>query len=281
MTSSGVPVQDAPITGESAPRVHLVVGGGRNVGMKVHCRRVVTLLGSRSGCKVTLRHKSVSPVHVAIVNDGEQIRAADLVTPSGTYLNGLKLEHEVLNDGDVLGFGPWEFRVEIQPSLRSGLSDAQPFGLDAVSHAMALEHITTRRILQPTRDVCIIGRRNGCDIAISDSSISRTHAILVKYLGRCAIFDLLSKHHTFVNDAAVGFKFLQNNDLVTIGESSFRVRFAGLPVGEAISNNGKDVQPVHPDPSEPPPDDLIDIERTEGSQRWRIAENVEKVSRKR
>ena len=84
MNPSEVAGQDAPVVARAAPRVRLVVEGGGDSGMRIKCRRVVTLLGSRLGCKIALKHKSVSPVHLAIVNDGEQIHASDLVTPTGS-----------------------------------------------------------------------------------------------------------------------------------------------------------------------------------------------------
>lgn len=248
--------------------------------MEIQCRRVVTLLGSRPGCKVTLKHKAVSPVHLAIVNDGEEVHAADLVTPSGTHLNGLKLSHEVLNDGDVLAFGPWEFRVDIPRSKRSGLSDAQPYGFNPTPQVLALEHITTQRILQPTRDVCIIGRRQGCDIVISDGRVSRVHALLFRYFGNPAVFDLLSSSSVLVNEVPCRFKLLENDDVLTVGDSRFQVRLAGQQqIAGAASDNGKNIRPIPLAPPKPP-DDLIDIQKTEGSQRWRIAENARKAAHK-
>jgi pSer/pThr/pTyr-binding forkhead associated (FHA) protein len=280
LTSNEVPGQDAPLLPDSAPFVQLIIPGPGGMKKRVRCRRVVTLIGTRPGCKVNVSHKRVSPVHIAIVNDGESARAADLVTPHGSLLNDLKMEHEILKDGDRLSFGSWEFGVDIQRGTYGGPGDADLFGLDPAPHVFALEHIATKRILQPTRAICTIGRRNGCDIAISDNRISRVHAILFRYYGQPVIFDLLSKHGTFVNEERVGFKVLQNDDILTIGGSHFQVRLAGSPVGEAAPKNEKQIKHNGSPVSEPPPD-LIDIGRTEGSQRWRVAENLEKASRRR
>ncbi len=274
--------RDAPHAAASAPRLNLVVHGGPDAGTEIPCKRIVTLLGSRDGCKVALRHKRVSPVHVAIINDGEEIRAADLVTPAGTLLHGLKMELESLSDGDTLTFGPWEFQVRIHPAEHGGLDDAQPLGLEPTPQVVALEHILTGRILQPNRPVCIIGRRSGCDIAISDSRVSRVHAILFRYFGHPAVFDLLSKHPTLVNDAPVGFKMLKNEDLLTIGDSRFKVRIVNATVGGKPSDNGKGQKLAGLAPAPPPPsadvpaEDLIDIAQTEGSQTWRIADKIKK-----
>lgn len=280
MATRDGPTQAGPVTADSAPRVHLVVNSGTEAGSRIRCRRVVTLLGSRSGCKVTLRDGRVSPVHVAIINDGLQVWACDLVTSSGTLLNGLKMEHEALNDQDVLSIHPWEFLVDIQRPPHSGEADAHPFGLDPTPHVVALEHVTTGRILQPSRELCVIGRRNGCDIAISDSRVSRAHALLLNYFGHPAIFDLLSRNHTSVNDEPVQFHTLKNDEVIAIGESRFRVRLVGSAVSERASKVDKATEtPVALVPKKPDPD-LVDIRSTERARRWTIADNLQKAARK-
>ena len=253
--------------------------------MKIPCTRVVTLIGSRPGCKLTIPDKHVAPVHVALVNDGEQVLAVDLVTPGGTLLHGLKMELETLKDGDVFGMGRWEFQAEIKPPEHGGLDDARPFGLEPEPQVVALEHVSTGRLLQPNRTVCVIGRRSGCDVTITDNRISRVHAILFRYFGHPAIFDLHSKHPVSVNDVQVGFKLLKNGDKLVIGESQFKVHMATATIGEKPSTNGKPKRKIvrgRPAPAPPAPSvdgdplDLINIAETERSQTWRIADRVKK-----
>ncbi len=269
-----------PLAPACAPGVRLVAAAGTGAETRITCRRVVTLLGSRDGCKVILRHGGVSPVHAAIVNNGTDVLAVDLITPQGTLLNELKMQHEHLRNGDVITVGSWAFAAEIHPPDPHA-EGFHPFGLEPAPKVIALEHMATRRILQPTREICIIGRRQGCDIAISSVSVSRTHAILFTYFGFPAIFDLLSRNPTLVNDEPVAFKLLQDEDVVTIGESRFRMRLFGSPASEQASRRTDGVsKPVTPI-VQAPAQDLIDIQTTEGSQRWRIVDNLEKVSRKR
>lgn len=273
--------QTNPVVADAAPRLCLAVDAGKPDERRIVCRRVVTLLGRRSGCKLVMQHRQVSPVHVAIVNDGAHIYAADLVTSSGTLLNGLKLEHERLSDGDMLACSPWEFRVDIEPPSHSGNGDAHPFGLEPAPHVVALEHVATGRLLKPERDVCTIGRLNGCDITISDNEVSRAHALLLTYFGRPALFDLLSSNQTMVNDQPTQFRFLANDDIITIGDTVFKARLLDSPVVERAGGNHKPAQAgSEPNPS-PCDADAIDIHATESSQRWRIAEKAEKASRKR
>jgi pSer/pThr/pTyr-binding forkhead associated (FHA) protein len=246
------------------------------------CRRVATLIGSREGCKLRLRHTQVSPAHLAIVNDGLSILAIDLISSRGTLLNGLKMEHERLADGDVLTVKPWELRVEIRQAKGSGDADMHPFDLEPTPRLVVLEHVETGRILQPNRELVVIGRRNGCDIVISGQRVSRVHALLLNYFGRPAVVDLLSTNRTRVNDRPVAFKMLSNDDVIGIDESQFRVRLVGSPVTERVASAPKvAVETTVELSTEGFTTDMVDIAAVEATQPWRIAENLEKVVRKR
>lgn len=181
MATGEEPTQANPIVADTAPRLHLVLK--RNVAdTRIQCRRMVTLLGSRDACKVRLQHQSVAPVHVAIVNDGSRILAVDLITKKGTLLNRLKMEYERLRNGDLLAIPPWEFWVDIEEPTHSDVADTHPFGLDPTSHVIVLEHMSAGRLLHPNRDLCVIGRRHGCDIVLSDSSVSRAARVVAQLL---------------------------------------------------------------------------------------------------
>ena len=67
---------------------------------------------------------------------------------------------------------------------------------------------------------------------------SRAHALLLTYYGYPAIFDLLTSNGTFVNDEAQSFRQLEPEDILKIGDSEFRIRFAGTLVNKKTSTNG-------------------------------------------
>ena len=281
MSTSDLPVTAIPTVADSAPRLNLVVQKGPQSGTRIPCRRVVTLIGSREGCKVNLRHRRAAPVHTALVNNGSEIIAVDLLTPAGTLLNGLQLQHETLSDGDLLTVDQWELRVEIeQPdSNGNGNADAHPFDLEPTPNVVALEHLETGRVLQPNRAICLIGRRNGCDIALPDSRVSRAHVLLVNYFGYPAILDLLTPNGTMVNNTPIQFQSLKDSDVVTIGDAQFRIRFVGSAVAKRSSTNHKPAAPRVTLAKEPVSADLIDIQQTEGTQSWRIADNLEHLEK--
>lgn len=274
------PSEAVPLAADAAPRAQLVVQGGGDAGKSIPCRRVVTLVGSRVGCKLVLRHPRVAPVHLAVVNTGTSVMGLDLVTRTGTLLNGLKMEHECLTHGDALTLRPWEFKVDLQEPSHSGDADIHPFDLEPTPRVIALEHEETGRVMQPNRELCIIGRRNGCDIVLSDKRVSRVHALLLSYFGRPAILDLLTRNRTLVNDQPVHFRMLEDGDVLAIGESRFRVRLVGSPMTDRGVNNEDAVETTLALNAEERSADLIDIHATEAAQPWRIADSLDKLARK-
>lgn len=239
---------------------------------------MVTLIGARSGCKVNLRHRSIAPVQVAIVNTGEDVIAVDLLTKNPTRLNGLKMEHESLNDGDKMTIGPWEFDVEINiPDHHNNGADLHPVKLEPSPHVVALEHLKTGRILQSNRDICIIGRRSGCDIHLDDHNVSRVHALLVPYYDHPAICDLMSSNQTFVNDEPVVYYVLKNNDVLRIGDTQFRIHLIDSSVNPSIADDVKLEKSTESEKSENPIDDLIDIEEVESANPWNIANKLKQA----
>ena len=271
-----------PFITASAPRLLLHAEAKGVESATIECRRLVTLLGSRNGCKVNLHGNGISPVHAAIVNTGTELQVVDLLTPGGTKLNGLRLVYDKITTDDVLSINGWEFRAEILPPEQVHRADAHAMPLDPAPDVFALEHATSRRLLQPTREACVLGRRKGSDIVINDGQVSRVHAMVVRYFGFPAIFDLLSKNGLSVNNRQVKFRFLQDGDAIQIGDAKFIVRAKDgqVPPSNGNGSNGK-VSPSIAVGTSDVPTDLIDIQATEGSQRWRIAESLERTQKKK
>jgi pSer/pThr/pTyr-binding forkhead associated (FHA) protein len=268
-----------PVVAQAAPRLTLAIDAGKPDERRISCRRIATLLGRRQGCKIVTQDRRLAPAHVALVNDGTRIIGIDLVTSSGTLLNGLKLEHEIINDGDMLTCSPWEFRVDIETPEHAGDDDAHPFDLNPSPHVVALEHVETGRLLKPARDICTIGRLNGCDITIDEKSISRVHALLFCYFGQPAVFDLLTTNHTLVNNVPIQLQFLKNGDTITIGKTEFKALIMDSPVVERASVPATADEPTIELTSDDTNSDLIDIHETESSQRWRIADKLDDTAR--
>lgn len=288
MTSSAVGSLGSPLLPPTAPHVRLVVQGGGDVSKTIECRHLVTLLGARAGCKVQLNHETVSPVHAVVICDGETVHGVDLVSQNGTRLNNLKMELETIHDGDMLEIFPFEFRVDIENPSQHAIHADGLVTLEPSPEAVALELVGTGRLLRPARAVCLIGRREGCDIVLQDKKASRAHCLLMHFQGHPAIVDLLSAHGTLVNGQPVSFHMLQNGDIVRIGETDLKVHVVESAVVRAAKNgNGHTktngaasavmAKAMVENPSGP---DMIDIALVEGAERWSIADSARKLAKK-
>jgi hypothetical protein len=70
--------------------------------------------------------------------------------------------------------------------------------------------------------VLTIGRGNHCDVRIMTHYVSREHARISFSKGQCVIEDVGSRNGIFVNSVRIERQRLDDNDLVTIGDTQFR-----------------------------------------------------------
>ena len=92
--------------------------------------------------------------------------------------------------------------------------------------------------------------------------------------------DLLTPSKTFVNDAPVGFQALSDGDVLAIGDAKFRVRVVEPKVvGKSPSTPKSAVAAILPATPPQAVPDLINIQATEGSQRWRVAEDLDSLEK--
>jgi len=88
----------------------------------------------------------------------------------------------------------------------------------------------------------LIGRLSTADIAIEDESVSRRHAGITLFRGEINLVDWGSRNGTLVNGQRVAQAVLRPGDLVSIGNSVFRVVKSAQPVSPLPS------QPTGPEP---------------------------------
>lgn len=70
----------------------------------------------------------------------------------------------------------------------------------------------------------IIGRDVKCDIMINDESVSRQHAEIMKTEFGYKLTDMNSKNGIFVNNQRISQAYLQDSDLVIIGNRNFTIK---------------------------------------------------------
>jgi S-DNA-T family DNA segregation ATPase FtsK/SpoIIIE len=69
----------------------------------------------------------------------------------------------------------------------------------------------------------VIGRAVGCDVALSDTTVSRRHARLVYRDGGWMIEDLASSNGVLVNETSVGRCRLQPGDRLRLGDQLIEI----------------------------------------------------------
>src|SRR3954471_20268282 len=66
--------------------------------------RVVTI-GRLADNRVVLDHPSVSSHHACVFTDGDRCIVEDLQSTNGTFVNGRRVSHSTLHNGDVMKIG--------------------------------------------------------------------------------------------------------------------------------------------------------------------------------
>jgi len=85
-------------------------GPSRSTRWPVH--RVMSLIGSASGCKLRLADPSVSRFHASLVRTPAGLWVVDLLGESGITVNLAPVRFSRLEDGDVLEIGRYQMRVQ-------------------------------------------------------------------------------------------------------------------------------------------------------------------------
>ncbi len=95
---------------------------------------------------------------------------------------------------------------------------------DKTVHTPFLRVEETGKVFEMGADVTTVGRGSGVDIALTDPSVSRLHAELVRRGAYVYVTDLgLSTNGTRVNGRPVGRRVLCDGDVVTFGMARARV----------------------------------------------------------
>jgi serine phosphatase RsbU (regulator of sigma subunit)/pSer/pThr/pTyr-binding forkhead associated (FHA) protein len=79
-------------------------------------------LGRDPECEIHLPEPNVSRVHARLVWDGTVLKAEDLKSTNGVFVNGERIETEVVRHNDVVAVGPCVFRVSLSSSTASSLT---------------------------------------------------------------------------------------------------------------------------------------------------------------
>jgi ABC transport system ATP-binding/permease protein len=175
-----------------------------------------------------LRQHGQSPEHrVQISNVGGGSLNARAAT-SATWLRLRHVGDELLIAADTSRAGEYEGAITVTSDGGTGsirvhmrvdpVPSVQPDALPSVDYR------PTTRMPLPAKSM-LIGRRPDNDLVLSRLDVSRHHAALRRSpRGEYEIVDLGSHNGTFVNGQRVSSQLLTEHDLVSIGNSTFRLK---------------------------------------------------------
>jgi pSer/pThr/pTyr-binding forkhead associated (FHA) protein len=196
------------------------------------------IIGRDYRADVVLDHSQVSRRHIYLQIIEGQAFWIDLGSRAGTRAGKRFQNLGWLQAGRILGIGPYKIRLSVGTPQnddfdRPFLSRHAPFLVRAYSQAplpeAALEFLngpslSTRWPVH--RVMSLLGSASGCKLRLSDPSVSRFHASLLRTPAGLWIVDMLGEGGIAVNSAPVRFGRLEHGDVLEIGRYHMRVQSA-------------------------------------------------------
>ena len=196
----------------------MLVPEGAHAGQRpMTLNRVFTLIGSAPQARLYLPSKTVSRCHAVVINTPRGLFIRDLASRTGTIVNGRPVREHDLRQGDVVQVGTYTFRFA-DPT--GGIGRAETPGGGPPPAALEIEGLDEPIELE-TR-VLLIGRRDTCDISLTENSASSAHALILEANGRHVLRDLNSRTGTLVNGTSVHEHHLAPGDWIKVGDTKMR-----------------------------------------------------------
>lgn len=186
----------------------------------------------------------IAPIHATIVRQGGRFIIHDAGTPVGIGVNGVRVPQAELRHGDQINMGsltlqfllaggarlPDPMPVQAQPAQPF----AQPQPTSMPTTAIPTQPQSFARLVAvsgplagqtfPVQGSLEIGREANGVRLVTDSAVSRSHAVVTLEPQGLTVRDLSSKNGTFVNgNRLLGPKLLVNGDVIQVGSTQFRV----------------------------------------------------------
>ena len=136
--------------GQALPEVSLEFLNGPSRSACWPMNRVMSLIGSASGCKFRLADSSVSPYHCGLLRTPLGLWIVDLLGPDGTGVNDALVRHALLADNDVLRVGRYRIRMRIRFASLDSDGSASEEGRRARLQRLALQVNCRLLLFSPT-----------------------------------------------------------------------------------------------------------------------------------
>ena len=208
-----------------------VSGAGAEPDRQVKVSRPFGLIGRTADANIAIDDRAVSARHAYLHLDPRGVYVVDLITRTGTRINGNGRMVGWLRPGDWIEVAGR--RIELLRVRLGGTSiEPAPCDVDMLSdHGQdTLVNVT----LEPRRssdspwvlgsELVFLGWSASCGIQIKDTAVARTHCALVRSARGAYLVDLCGRQ-TWVEGRLVrGAAVLSDGDLITLGSTHFTAR---------------------------------------------------------
>ncbi len=199
------------------------------------------LIGSNSGCDITIEEDGVAPQHAELTINQDDILLKNISENRSVFINDIPvIKEQALNAWDVIRLGGTELEIIDPLSERSQPPKAQqepeqqtiiraavsPWMLKANSAPLDGQYFSLT-------DGAILGRDKSSEVVVPLSYISRQHAKFAIRNERLYVDDLNSSNGTFVNGEKIKSCELFNGDELRLDEFIFNL------IGPENKNNKK------------------------------------------
>ena len=231
-------------------------------------------LGRAGGNHIELQDSAISGIHARITRHGNDFILHELGSRNGMHLNGEPVaskDAELLRDGDTIKVVHYTIKVSVHVGINTAEQTAQIVAglLDELGGISQEEDPPMLHILSGQRsgetfelsyhhNEIKIGRATDCQLVLSDSSMSRYHAeILRDWSSGLTINDLKSRNGVVVNGTRIlpGQKVvLKDRDKITLGKS---VMIFSDPLVHSLNDMSLEENEPPIQEEEPPPEKKV------------------------
>jgi pSer/pThr/pTyr-binding forkhead associated (FHA) protein len=204
------------------------------------------LVGRDARSDLVLDDPRVSSRHAVFQATGGRVFCIDLQSRSGMVREGAsdRQSRAWLSPGETVCLGPFGIHWTEVPDGNAGDPDWPDPLVGEPAGTMEACVLPQARLLLPIRvgneeslwrldsQLALVGRSDDCQLVLSDDSVSRHHALLIRTSSGLWVVDLLAREGVQVNGDRVRWAWLDDGDNLRIGRFTFIVRYeaASLPL---------------------------------------------------
>ena len=216
--------------------IELIFTKGPLTGVRFAVEADTISIGRLNECDIELNQPNVSRQHAFIKRVGENLQIIDNNSGNGTFVNGRRVRHAALHNGDEIRIGPNTLVVDVQPEKMTGQeievarvkASQKPTRVEKLSRFIISDCTSgEKRTAEFSSENLTIGRGDKCRLVLDDPEISRLHATIHHQRGSFTLKDSGSINGTLINGERVIEQRLASGDLIEMGQATLSVEIMG------------------------------------------------------